>query len=145
MRTENHQLQSSPINKLWVPRKWIVSILPQNKLNLPVHVFVVDRFAPFEIDATSDLKGLLIVPRPTKLIENVFLREDSVQDSAALFNVSVLDEHCSRDEFHVTHFAATNGKCSVNRYCDSIGESHLQTQALLFREIGKQIKEYSQI
>lgn len=120
-----------------------MSIFPQNKLNLPVHIFVIDRFAPFEIDATSDLKGFLIVPRPTKLIENVFLREDSVQDTAALFNVSVLDEHCSRDEFHVTHFAATNG--SVNRYCDSIGESHQRNQALLFREIGKQIEEYSQI
>ena len=82
-----------------------MSIFPQNKLNLAVHVFIVDGFASFKVDATPDLEGLLVKSRPSELVQDVFLRENPVQDATTLFDVCVLDEHGPRDELQVAHFA----------------------------------------
>lgn len=47
----------------WTPpsltasRESLHTILPENELDLPVHVLVVNRFAFLKVDSSADLKG----------------------------------------------------------------------------------------
>lgn len=39
-------------------REWFMSVFPQHKLDLSLHVLIIDRLAPFVVDAPSRLEWL---------------------------------------------------------------------------------------
>lgn len=84
-------------------REWMSPIFPQYKFNFSFHIFVVDGFAAFEIDATTNQERFLIESRPPELIQNFFLAKNSIQYSQSLFDIAVVDQHGACEEFGMPH------------------------------------------
>lgn len=78
--------------------KWLHTILAQDKLDLSVHILVVDSFAFLEIHTTSRLIRFLIEACAPELIENALFPQHSVDETAGVFDVVVLHQHCASNE-----------------------------------------------
>lgn len=104
-------------SSLAASRKRFGAILSQYKLNLAVHVLVVDGLAFLEIDASARLEGFLIEARATVLIENALFAEHPIDDTAGVLHVVVLHEDGASNEARMTdgHFRVPGpgGKCEV--------------------------------
>lgn len=90
---------------LLTPRKRIDPVFPQHKLNLAVHVLVVDGLAALKVDTAPGLERLLVEPRAPELVEDFLFAQDPVQHPAGLLDVVVLHQHRPGDKLGVTHFA----------------------------------------
>ena len=73
-------------------------ILPHNKLDLSIHVFVVNGFTELPVDSSSGLPRLLVSTRPTETVEQAFGAHNPVEDTHSSVDVTRLHDHCPTDE-----------------------------------------------
>lgn len=87
-------------------REGVNSVLTQHKLDFSIHVLVVNRLTLFIVDSSSDQERLFVVASSPELVQDLLLSQDSVQHSACLLDIVLIDEHRAGDEFYVLHFGA---------------------------------------
>lgn len=83
-------------------RKRLHPVLAQHKLDLAVHVLVVDRLALLEVDAPARLVRFLVEARAPVLIEDALLAQHTIDHTARVLHVVVLHQHGARNEAGVS-------------------------------------------
>lgn len=79
-----------------------MSILPEYKLYLSLHILIVYGLTTLVVYSSSCLKRFFIISSQPVLLEYAFLAKDSVYQPTGIIDIIVFNENCTSDKRRVS-------------------------------------------